>query len=132
LLPLIPLGVWLGSLGEGCMHDWSRLGANGLRLRSDRDCVPAAMALGVPCATRMLVMLRRGAPLFPSLTLALGALATAAMVNFALRLIHASDVAVMVLAWHLGGIAVVTTLAGRVGGRVLNWRYGGAGRTPSR
>ena len=33
LLPLIPLGVWLGSLGEGCMHDWSRLGAEGLQVR---------------------------------------------------------------------------------------------------
>jgi hypothetical protein len=64
--------------------------------------------------------------------LALGALASAAMVNFALRLIHASDVAVMVLAWHLGGTAVAATLAGRFGGHVLNWRYGGASGAPSR
>jgi hypothetical protein len=67
------------------------------------------------------VMLRRGAPLFPSLTLTLGTLASAAMVNFALRLIHAGDVAVMVLAWHFGGTAIVTALAGRFGGLVLSW-----------
>jgi hypothetical protein len=132
LLPLIPLAVWLGSLGEGCMHDWARLGADGLRLRSDWDCVPAAIALGVPSATSMLVMLRRGAPLVPSLTLALGALASAAIVNFGLRLIHAGDVAVMVLAWHLGGVAVVTALAGRFGGQLLNWPCDGAGGAPSR
>jgi hypothetical protein len=121
LLPLVPVAIWLGSLGEGCMHDWSRMGADALQLRSDWDCVPPAIALSIPCAAVMLVMLRRGAPVFPSLTLALGALASAAMVNFALRLIHAGDVAVMVLAWHFGGTALVATLAGRFGDQVLNW-----------
>jgi hypothetical protein len=110
LLPLVPLAVWLGSLGEGCMH----------------DCVPAAIIVSIPCATIMLVMLRRGPPLFPSLTLALGALASAAMVNFGLRLFHAADVAVMVLVWHFGGIAAVTTLASRFGDHVLNWHSEGA------
>ena len=128
LLPLIPLGVWLGSLGEGCMHDWSRLGADGLQVSSDWGCVPAAIVLSIPCATIMLVMLRRGAPPFPNLTLALGTLASAAMVNFGLRLFHAGDVAVMILAWHFGGIAAVTTLASRFGDRVLNWHSKGAGR----
>ncbi len=128
LLPLIPLGVWLASLGEGCMYDWSRLGADGLQVRSDWGCAPAAIALSMPCAAIMLVMLRRGAPPFPNLTLALGTLASAAMVNFGLRLFHAGDVAVMILAWHFGGIAAVTTLASRFGDRVLNWHSKGAGR----
>ena len=132
LLPLVPLGVWLGSLGEGCMHDWSRLGADGLLVRSDWDCVPSAIVLSIPSAAIMLVMLRRGAPVFPSLTLALGALASAAMVNFGLRLFHAGDVAVMVLVWHFGGIAAVTILAGLFGGYVLNCRCKGASRTVSR
>jgi hypothetical protein len=122
LLPLVPLGVWLGSLGEGCMHDWSRLGTDGLQVRSDWGCAPAAIVLSIPCAALMLVMLRRGAPLLPSLTLALGALASAAMVNFGLRLFHSGDVAVMVLAWHFGGMAAVTALAGRFGQHVLNWQ----------
>ena len=132
LLPLVPLGVWLGSLGEGCMHDWSRLGADGLQVRSDWDCVPSAIVLSIPSAAIMLVMLRRGAPVFPSLTLALGALASAAMVNFGLRLFHAGDAAVMVLVWHFGGIAAVTILAGRFGGYVFNCRCKGASRAVSR
>jgi hypothetical protein len=132
LLPLVPLGIWLGSLGEGCMHDWSRLGADGLLVRSDWDCVPSAIVLSIPSAAIMLVMLRRGAPVFPSLTLALGALASAAMVNFGLRLFHAGDVAVVVLVWHFGGMAAVTILAGRFGGYVLNCRCKGASRTVSR
>ena len=78
------------------MYDWSRLGADGLLVRSDWDCVPSAIVLSIPSAAIMLVMLRRGAPVFPRLTLALGALASAAMVNFGLRLFHAGDVAVMV------------------------------------
>ena len=131
LLPLIPLSVWLGSLGEGCVHDWWRLGADGLELRSDWGCVPAALVLSIPCATIMIVMLRHGAPLFPNLCLALGALASAAMVNFALRLFHAGDVAVMVLVWHFGGIVAVTTLAGQFGDRVLNWHSKGASRALS-
>jgi hypothetical protein len=66
LLPLVPLAVWLGSLGEGCMHDWSRLDADGLQVRSDWDCVPAAIILSIPCATIMLVMLRLGMSLISS------------------------------------------------------------------
>ena len=131
LLPLIPLGVWLGSLGEGCVHDWLTLGADGLEVRSDWGCVPAAIALSIPCATVMVVMLRRGAPLFPSLSLALGALASAAMVNFGLRLSHTGDVAVMVLVWHFGGVVAVTTLAGRFGDHVLNWHSKEASRALS-
>jgi hypothetical protein len=125
LLPLIPLCLWLGSLGEGCVDDWLRLGADGLELRSDWGCVPATLVLSILCATIMVVMLRRSAPLFPNLSLALGALASAAMVNFGLRLFHAGDVAVMVLVWHFGGIVTVTTLAGRFGDRVLNWHSKG-------
>jgi hypothetical protein len=126
MLPLFPLGAWLSSLGEGCVHDWVRLGADGLRVRSDWDCVPAAIALSIPCAAVMLVMLRRGAPPFPNLSLALGALASAAVVNSGLRLFHAGDLAVMVLVWHFGGVGVVTVLAARFGDRVLNWRSKGA------
>ena len=69
----------------------------------------------------MVVMPRRGAPLFPRVTLALGALASAALVNLGLQLFHASDLAVMVLVWHFGGVAVITALAGPFGGNVLNW-----------
>jgi hypothetical protein len=89
------------------------MGTDGLQMRSDWGCLPAAIVLSIPCAAIMLVMLRRGAPVLPSLTLALGALASAAMVNFGLRLFHAGDVAVMVLGWHFGGMVVVTALAGR-------------------
>jgi hypothetical protein len=122
LLPLIPLAVWLASLGEGCLSDWQRLGAAGLALRSDWDCGITAVILSIVPAIAMIVMLRRGAPIMPRLSLALGALAVAALVNFALRIFHAGDISVMVLAWHFGGALVVAVLGGQLGRSLLNWR----------
>ncbi len=122
LLPLIPLAIWLFSLGEGCLHDWFSPGAGGLRLRADWDCAPAAIILSVVPAAVMVAMLRRGAPLQPRLSLALAALAVAALVNFALRIFHAGDISVMVLVWHFGGLAVLSAIASQFGRAVLNWR----------
>jgi hypothetical protein len=122
LLPLIPLAVWLASLGEGCLGDWQRFGAAGLALRADWDCGILALILSIVPAIAMIVMLRRGAPIMPRLSLALGALAVAALVNFALRIFHAGDISVMVLTWHFGGALVVAALGGQLGRNLLNWR----------
>jgi hypothetical protein len=121
LLPLVPLAVWLASLGEGCVQDWMNLGAGGIALRADWDCAPAAVILSVVPAVVMVAMLRRGAPLLPRLSVALGALAVAALVNFGLRVFHAGDVSIMVLAWHFGGVALLSLVAGHFGRAVLNW-----------
>jgi hypothetical protein len=122
LLPLVPLTVWLASLGEGCLHDWLRLGAGGLALRPDWDCAIAALALSVLPALAMVAMLRRGAPVTPRLSLALGALAVAALVNLALRLFHAGDISLMVLAWHFGGALMLVLLGSQLGSSLLSWR----------
>jgi hypothetical protein len=123
LLPLAPLAVWLASLGEGCASDWLRFGADGLQVRPDWECAPAAIFIGIIPAVVMIVMLRRGAPLAPRVSVALGALAVAALGNFGLRIFHIGDVSVMVLIWHFGGLALISVLAGRIGYHVLNWRF---------
>ena len=123
LLPLIPLAVWLGTLGEGCLHDWIRLGSAGLELRIDWECLPAASIIGIVPAIAIVVMLRRGAPLFPRATLALAALAVAALANFALRLHHLGDVSIMILAWHFGSVALLAIIGGLIGRQILNWRH---------
>ena len=64
-LPLVPLAIWLASLGEGCVRDWVELGADGLLLRPDWGCLPSAALIGVIPAIAMVFMLRKGAPLFP-------------------------------------------------------------------
>jgi hypothetical protein len=126
LIPLLPLAVWLASLGEGCWRNWVALGANGLTLRPDWDCLPPAILISIVPLIAMVVMLRRGAPLLPRISIALGALAVAALANLGLRLFHVGDASVMVLFWHLGGAAVLAGLAALAGRRVLYWRHAAA------
>jgi hypothetical protein len=122
LLPLVPLGVWLVTLGHGCLQDWQALGDAGLRLRPDWDCALPALILSVCPAGAMLLMLRRGAPLVPAVSLMLGALASAAVANLGIRIFHAGDVSIQIVVWHAGGAAVVAMIASLVGPRVLHWR----------
>jgi hypothetical protein len=123
LIPLLPLAAWLASLGEGCWRNWVALGANGLTLRPDWDCLPPAILIGIVPSIAMVVMLRRGAPLLPRISIALGALAVAAIANLGLRVFHVGDASVMVLFWHLGGAAVLAGFAALAGRRVLYWRH---------
>jgi hypothetical protein len=122
LLPLVPLGLWLASVGHGCLQDWLRLGSEGLTVRPDWDCLPMATVIGIVPAAAIVVMLRKGAPLNPRLTLALAAVAVAAVASFGLQFAHFRDVSIMVLTWHLGAVAVLFALGGWLGEGVLGWR----------
>lgn len=128
LLPLGPLAAWLASIGQGCWRDWIAFGVDGLRLRSDWACLPPAILIGIVPAIVMVMMLRRGAPLVPRMTIALGTLAVAALANLGLQLFHVGDASIMILFWHFGGAAVLAALAGSVGRRVLHWRHAAASR----
>ncbi len=130
LLPLLPLAIWLLSLGGGCINDWVRLGARGLELRPDWACLPPASLIGIVPALALLVMLRRGAPLYPRITLALAALAVAALGNFGLRIYHVGDASIMVLVWHFASVIVLSLIAGWIGPSVLFWKT--AGRVASK
>jgi hypothetical protein len=123
LLPLIPLAVWLGTLGEACVNDWLRFGGAGIALRDDWECLPSAMAIGIVPAIAIVVMLRRGAPLIPNATLALAALAVAALGNFAMRFYHVGDIGIMVLVWHFGSVVLLALIASVLGRYVLRWQY---------
>ena len=122
LVPFAPLGFWLASVGHGCVQDWLQLGADGLTIRPDWDCLPMATIIGIVPAAAIVAMLRKGAPLYPRLTLALAALAVASVANFGLQFAHVRDASIMVLAWHLGAAAVLSALGGWLGERVLGWR----------
>jgi hypothetical protein len=84
--------------------------------------------IGIVPAVAMVLMLRRGAPLYPRLTLLLGALAVGAIGNFGMQIFHFRDASIMVLVWHLGSVAVLSALAGLAGERVIGWRKHGVGR----
>jgi hypothetical protein len=119
LLPLAPLTVWLASIGHGCLQDWIELGTDGLAIRPDWDCLLLATMIGVVPAAAIIAMLRAAPPLRPRATLALAALAVAALANFGLQFAHVHDASIMVLTWHLGGAAVFSALGGWLGERIL-------------
>ena len=121
MLPLIPLSVWLATLGHSCLQDWRMLGTAGLQVRVDWECAFPALVISTLPAGAMLLMLRRGAPLIPAVSLALGMLAAGAMANFGLRIFHAGDLSIQILIWHGCGAVVVAMIASLVGRRVLNW-----------
>jgi hypothetical protein len=85
-------------------------------------CFPFILMLGIPPAAILWIMLRRGAPLTPSRTAAFGALAAAGFGNFCVRLVHAEDVSLMLIVWHVGGILLLTAITSAAGRRLLNWR----------
>jgi len=122
LLPALPVALWLGSLGQGCIQTWMQFGVDGLTLRPDWFCFPAIVLVGMIPAIAMAIMLRRGAPLAPCITAGLGGLAAGGLGNFGLRLFHPQDASLMVLVWQVGTVFVLMMLAGCSGRQVLNWR----------
>ncbi|MEO6780988.1 MAG: NrsF family protein [Bradyrhizobium sp.] len=122
LLPALPFGLWLGSLSLGCLQTWLVYGPDGLSVHPDWLCFPAIVLVGMVPAIVMAIMLRRGAPLTPHLTTALGGLAAAGLGDFGLRLFHPQDASAMVLVWQMGTVFMLTALAGWFGVFLLDWR----------
>jgi len=122
LLPLVPVAAWIGVLGQGCIADWIRSGPDGLTFLPDWFCFPATALVGALPAIVMAVMLRRGAPLFPHVSVFLGGLAATGLGNFGLRFFHPQDASLMVLVWQVGSVFALAALAGCAGRYVLNWR----------
>jgi len=121
-LPVPPLAVWLGVLGQGCVSALMQFGLSGLSLQPDWFCFPAIVLVGAIPAVAMVAMLRRGAPLMPCTTVALGGLAAAGLGNFGLRLFHPQDASLMVLVWQFGSVFILAAFAGCMGRYILNWR----------
>jgi hypothetical protein len=121
-LPLVPLAVWVGDIGEGCVRDLTTHGATGWLVMAHWPCLTATVLVGAVPIVAMAVMLRRGAPLTPRLTMALGGLAAAGMANFGVRFVHGLDVSLVVLVWHVGALVAFSAMAGATGGLLLKWR----------
>ena len=121
-LPVLPVAIWLGSLGQGCVQDWIRLGPDGLSLQPDWSCFLDIVLVGAVPAIAIAIMLRRGAPLTPHITTALGGLAAAGLGSFGLRLFHSQDGSLMVLVWQVGTVFILTAVAAWSGHYLLSWR----------
>lgn len=125
-MPLLPLAVWLGTLGQGCLQAWSSLGAAGLALSPDWQCLPGIVMVGLGPAVAMTVMISRGSAIAPMITTALGALAAGGLAEVGLRLFHQEDASLMVLVWQAGTVFGLTLVAGLLGPMLLRWRLADA------
>ena len=121
-LPMAPMALWLGVLGQQCVDVFLRLGPEGLQVTSDAMCLPA-IALGslVP-AIAIVVMLRRSGKFRTTHACLCGALGAAALGAVALRLYHTEDAAIMVIVWQLGSDALFSLIAGAIGRMLVDNR----------
>jgi hypothetical protein len=121
-LPLVPLVLWLGGLGQSSVRDWLQLTSPGFSMRSEWVCLPATIIAGAVPAIAMAVMLRRGAPLTPRLSALLGGLAAAGIGNLGVCVTHHAHGSVLVLVWHVGIVVALTVIVGSAGRHVLSWQ----------
>jgi hypothetical protein len=121
-LPLVPMALWLGGLGQSSVRDWLQLTVYGFSMQSEWVCLPATIMAGAVPAIAMAVMLRRGAPLTPRLSALLGGLAAAGLGDLGVCVTHHAYGNVLVLVWHLSIVAALTVIAGSAGRHVLSWR----------
>jgi hypothetical protein len=121
LLPIAPGAVWLATLAWACLADLHARGTLGLASQNDWPCVIAMTVGGAVLWGILAVMLRRGAPMTPRLTGALGGIAALSIANIEVCLTRPHAFNSVVLVWHgLTSIVLITLLA-RVGQRVWRW-----------
>lgn len=122
LVPLVPLSVWLVSLGQRCARDWSGTAHFLGIVLPHWGCVPATIVPGLVPAAALVLMLRRGAPMAPRLTLTLAAVATAGLADATMGVIHTGDASLTILTWHVLTVFALSGVIGMLGDSVLSWR----------
>ncbi len=113
-LPVAPMALWFGFLGQQCFDVFLRLGSDGLRITSDVMCLPAIALGGLVPAITIVVMLRRSGKFRTTHACLCGALGAAALGAAALRVYHLEDAAIMVIVWQFGSVALFSLVAGGI------------------
>ncbi|MDE2335626.1 MAG: DUF1109 family protein [Rhodospirillales bacterium] len=118
-LPMLPLALWLATLGQPCLLILVTRGPAGLVVTQDAMCLPAIAAGGLVPAVAITALLRRVTPFRRGHASFCGALAAAALGACALRFYHTQDAAIMVLIWQLGSVAILTAAGSWIGRHLL-------------
>lgn len=118
-LPLPGALLWLGASGFGCLRVWVLPETHVAVLDETRDCLLFIVLLSVPLSALLFLMLRRGCPLSPGLTAAIGGLAVAAAAATLLNFFHPFDAAATDLTVHAFAVALVIGANRVLGGRIL-------------
>lgn len=127
LVPLVFLAGWIALVGVGVVQD-ARAGA--MVFGGDWQCIASVLAGAALPAAMMAMMMRRGAPVRPHATAALGVLAAAGLGNLGACVFHPHSSSLIVLVWHCGLVLGLTLAAGLVGRALMPWprrsRVGGS------
>jgi hypothetical protein len=121
LLPAPALGLWVSTIGYGCLADWVSIGPQGVQLGETVRCFATLLLTSVPLSLALLVMLRYAALLRANAVAMTGGLAVAAMTTTTLSLLHELDATAMILLWNAGIIALIAGLGGVFGRKMLRW-----------
>jgi hypothetical protein len=121
LLPVAAAMVWLGSLLAGAVSEVSQVGSASVAAPREWLCVAMILFGGALPGVGIGLMLRKGAPLTPRLTAALGVLAVATLANVSACISHPHSSSAVTLVWHGGTILALLALAAGGGHLVLTW-----------
>lgn len=119
LLPLPAAVFWIGASGIGCLRSWFVPETHPASLEETGICLIFILSLSVPLSILLILMLRRGCPLRPNLTLVIGGLACAAAAATLLNFIHPYDATATDLTVHAFAVAIVILANAIFGGRLL-------------
>jgi hypothetical protein len=118
--PVVAGLIWVGSLAIGARHEWGQPVAILARPR-EWMCVAVIVLGGAPLVAVLSRMLRRGAPLDPAATAALGALAVGALANVGACVSHPHASSAVTLVWHGVTITALVGLAAATGRAIFKW-----------
>ncbi|PPQ39527.1 NrsF family protein [Rhodopila globiformis] len=119
LLPLPSLALWVSTIGYGCLTDWVSIDSTGMHPGEAVRCFVTLLVVSLPLSLAMFAMLRHAARLRPAALTVTAGLAVAAITSTALSLFHPLDASIMILIWNLGTAALLVTLEGAAGRRLL-------------
>lgn len=121
-LPVPALLLWLAGLGWGCAADFARMGGAAFAYQGGSwECARAITWMSLPLALVMLLMVRHAGAVRPARTALLAALSAAALSAAGVSLFHPGESAFMVLAWHLGAVALLSAGCWIWGRRLFGW-----------
>lgn len=119
-LPLAWAAAWLAIVSLEALREF-QLAGSGVLHQADWGCVGTVMVSAALPGAVMAIMLRRGAPLTPRLTAALGGLAAAGLGNLGVCLFHPHSSNLIVLVWHCGTVLALALAATWAGAHLLRW-----------
>jgi hypothetical protein len=121
-LPVVPLAVWLGGIGVGCIGDLETMGLAALGFETHSgECARAILAMSLPLGLVLVLMVRHAGVVRPGPTAMLAALSAAALSSAGVSLFHTGETSLMSLVWHGGMVAAISLASLAAGERVFAW-----------